>query len=186
MTHSNDYASTSSEVSGDYEIPDPDFIDTALEEMAQYGGSQGVKQHALIKALDTRLLVDNSINTYGRGEWEWASTWDWIIGGKRIPTIRLNAYRLFDEGLQADRWRISGISPNDYITKTVQTLYHESGHLYGLWGREYLGVYKTGPYRYFSPSELAHPLGGFHTIWEHDIGRLTRDWLLNVYLKNKR
>ncbi|MBX7152060.1 RHS repeat-associated core domain-containing protein [bacterium] len=170
---------------GQGKISDPDFVGKALNSMETNGGQSGKVQSKLLEE-KAKIGFTNSKMVSLAHTAIVPKTWkDALFGGlffeaELIPYIELKPQNIFDPHYKADKWLEAGIDPSDYISKTVEILYHESAHAFGLFDFSP----KYGPYRYYSPSELDHHSMNYE-IWDHKIGQLTKNWIMNVYLPNK-
>ncbi|MBX7152055.1 RHS repeat-associated core domain-containing protein [bacterium] len=155
--------------------PDPEFANKALEEMKLYGGEEGILQYEEIVTNNTAIKINNEIKTYAQYE-AYDSWWNFVIG-RKDPAIYLNASRLFNPTLDVETWNSVGISSYDYLSKTVEALYHESGHLYGL------PSYVNGVMKRLPNAQITHGFNS-HTMFQYPIGELTKAWLQNVFVPN--
>lgn len=160
---------------GSSDIKDPDFVDKALNEMHGRGGSTGKMVARAYRDPETRIVYDRRVSL-GEGRMVLKSWKDKLFGSlffepEYVAQVKLNPWNIQSNSYKASVWQQGGIDPNDYITKTVEILYHESGHIWGLYDANMTLI---GP-SYYSPSVLDHT--GYHDVWDDRIGGQTWMWL---------
>ncbi len=140
----------------------------ALHEMGVSGGESGRDQLKRIVDNKTTFQIykDTSAGT-GHGKFsKYSSFWNWFKGNY-TPTIKLNESAIFDMNYKIGDFYGTVRTPMD---KAVQTIFHESGHLFGI------GIY--------TPSQIGHTIGLYHKVYDGNIGRLTLNFM-RKFNKNK-
>jgi RHS repeat-associated protein len=182
---SNDGQSTSIDWSKNETEGYEEYIDESMNQLAENGGDLGKRQHMQIIQNKTKIAVNNSLSGYGAAAWKGNSIADEIAhfvwnGGAGDSYILLNHDRLQNPPAEdVPHWKSLKLGgPENLVGRTVQSLYHESGHLYGLY--QYNGDRTFA--RYHTPASLRHL--GPHRFYSQKIGNLTLEWLKTEFVSN--
>ncbi|KAB2881558.1 RHS repeat-associated core domain-containing protein [bacterium] len=167
---------------------DQKFIDDSMESLKIHGGEPGQRQYNEITGHNTEVVVDNNLQgQYGQSYKTPKTLKDWfshyLTGNADYNyKIALNRQRLLNPptgpGAANDHsgdWAAIGLKgPENVIGRASQTLFHESGHLFGLYYNN----------TYYTPAELDHGLSFYRKPFFGKLGGMTKDWLEHYYVPN--